>query len=156
MEVKTILWPTDLSKNSLKAARHVVSLANKYQARVIMLYVGTDLTTMLPYGGKYPSEDYLKHFQEWELGQARKEMETVCGKDLKACPMLEVKLVQGDPAEEILKMADGEKADMIVITTHGRGYGELDAKTPDFGSTVAKVIRGAKVPIHLVNPFMEP
>jgi nucleotide-binding universal stress UspA family protein len=156
MEVKIILWPTDLSRNSLKAARHVVSLADKYQARVIMLYVGTDLTTMLPYGGKYPSEDYLKHFQEWELGQAKKEMETVCGKDMKACPMLEVKLVQGDPAEEILKMAAGQKADMIVITTHGRGYGELDAKTPDFGSTVARVIRGAKVPIHLVNPFMEP
>ncbi len=156
MEVKTILWPTDLSKNSLKAARHVVSLAEKYQARVIMLYVGTDLTTMLPYGGKYPSEEHLKHFQEWELSQARHEMETVCGKDMKACPMLEIKLVQGDPAEEILKVADAEKADMIVITTHGRGFGELDAKTPDFGSTVGKVIRGAKVPIHLVNPFMEP
>lgn len=156
MEVKTILWPTDLSKNSLKAARHVVSLADKYQARVIMLYVGTDLTAMLPYGGKYPSEEYLKHFQDWELSQAKKEMETVCGKDMKACPMLDVKLVQGDPAEEILKMADAEKADMIVITTHGRGYGELDAKTPEFGSTVAGVIRGSRVPIHLVNPFMEP
>ncbi len=82
-------------------------------------------------------------------------MEKVCGEDLKACPMLEIKLVQGDPAEEILKAAEAEKADLIVITTHGRGYGVLDAKTPAFGSVVAKVIRGAKVPIHLVNPFME-
>jgi nucleotide-binding universal stress UspA family protein len=155
MEVKTILWPTDLSKNSLKATKHVVSLADKYQARVIMLYVGTDLMNMLAYGGKYPSEEYLKHFQEWELGQAKKEMETVCGANMKACPMLDVRLVQGDPAEEILKMADAEKADMIVITTHGRGHGALDAKTPDFGSVVAKVIRAARVPIHLVNPFME-
>jgi nucleotide-binding universal stress UspA family protein len=156
MEVKTILWPTDLSKNSLKATRHVVSLADKYQARVIMLYVGTDLTTMLPYGGKYPSQEYLEHFQQWELDHVKKEMETVCGQDMRACPMLEVKLVQGDPAEQILKAADEEKADMIVITTHGRGYGALDAKTPEFGSVVAKVIRGAKMPIHLVNPFMEP
>ncbi len=155
MEVKTILWPTDLSKNSLKATKHVVSLADKYQARVIMLYVGTDLMNMLAYGGKYPSEEHLKHFQAWELDQAKKEMETVCGARMKACPMLEVKLVQGDAAEEILKAADAEKADMIVITTHGRGYGALDAKTPDFGSTVAKVIRAAKAPIHLVNPFME-
>jgi nucleotide-binding universal stress UspA family protein len=155
MEVKTILWPTDLSKNSLKAVKHVVSLADKCQARVVMLYVGTDLTTMVPYGGKYPSDEHLKHFQQWELDQAKKEMETVCGKDMKACPMLDVKLVQGDPAEEILKMAEAEKADMIVITTHGRGHGALDAKTPDFGSTVAKVIRTARVPIHLVNPFME-
>jgi nucleotide-binding universal stress UspA family protein len=156
MGVKTILWPTDLSRNSLKATRHVVSLADKYQARVIMLYVGTDPLRMFPAWGSYPNKEQLEHFREWELNQAKKEMGTVCGQDMKACPRLEVKLVHGDPAEEILKLADGEKADMIVITTHGRGYGELDAKTPEFGSTVAKVIRGAKVPIHLVNPFMEP
>lgn len=42
--VRTILWPTDLSRNSLKAAKHVVSLAEKYQAKIVMLYVGTDLT----------------------------------------------------------------------------------------------------------------
>lgn len=155
MEVKTILWPTDLSRNSLKATRHVVSLAEKYQARIIMLYVGTDPMTMLPAWG-YPNEEHLKHFRDWELEQAKRQMEKVCGENLQGCPMLEVKLVQGDPATEILRVAEEEKADMIVITTHGRGYGELDAKTPDFGSTVAKVIRGAKVPIHLVNPFMEP
>ena len=42
MEVRTILWPTDLSKNSIKAAKHVSSLAEKYQAKVILLYVGVD------------------------------------------------------------------------------------------------------------------
>jgi hypothetical protein len=33
MEVRTILWPTDLSKNSLKAAKHVVSLADQGDSR---------------------------------------------------------------------------------------------------------------------------
>jgi hypothetical protein len=47
--IRTILWPTDLSKNSLKSAKHVVSLAEKYQAKIIMLYVATDLTSM--FGG---------------------------------------------------------------------------------------------------------
>ena len=46
MEVRTILWPTDLSKNSIKAAKHVSSLANKYQAKVILLYVGVDLLSI--------------------------------------------------------------------------------------------------------------
>jgi hypothetical protein len=55
MEVQTILWPTDLSKNSLKAAAQVVSLAQKYQAKVVLMYVGTDLTSMdKSYG--YPSK----------------------------------------------------------------------------------------------------
>jgi hypothetical protein len=47
--IRTILWPTDLSKNSLKSAKQVVSLAEKYQAKIIMLYVATDLTSM--FGG---------------------------------------------------------------------------------------------------------
>lgn len=155
MEVKTILWPTDLSKNSLKALPHVVSLAEKYGAKVVMLYVGTDLMSLLPYGGKYPSPQTLEHFQEWELKHAKEELESFCGKDLKACPMVEVKVVQGDAATEILKTADEVKADMIVLTTHGRGHGALDQRTPAFGSVAAKVVRGAKVPIHIVNPFME-
>ena len=43
MEVRTILWPTDLYRNSIKAAKHVESLAEKYQAKVIVLFVGVDL-----------------------------------------------------------------------------------------------------------------
>ena len=103
MEVRTILWPTDLSRNSLKAAPHVNSLAEKYQAKVLVLYVGVDLMNLLPYGGKYPNEEYLEHFRNWETEQAKKRLETICDKELKACPMFDVVLVTGDPATEILK-----------------------------------------------------
>ncbi|MEJ5330858.1 MAG: universal stress protein [Desulfobaccales bacterium] len=154
MEVKTILWPTDLSKNSLKALRHVVSLADKYGAKVVVLYVGTDLGSMLAAYG-YPNQEHLQHFREWELKHAREQMQQLCEPHLKACQALEIKLVEGDAATEILKTANEVKADMIVLTTHGRGHGELDQRTPAFGSVAAKVIRGAKVPIHIVNPFME-
>jgi nucleotide-binding universal stress UspA family protein len=153
MEVRTILWPTDLSKNSLKAAKHVESLAAKYQAKVILLYVGVDLMTYLPAWGSYPSEQHLHHFQEWELKHAKKQMETVCDKELKACPSLEMRLVQGDAASEILKMIKQEKADMVVLTTHGRGHDELDQKSADFGSVAKKVMANSPVPVHLVNPF---
>jgi len=153
MEVRTILWPTDLSKNSLKAAPQVNSLAEKYQAKVIVLYVGVDLMNLLPYGGKYPSEEHLQHFQSWELDQAKKKLETMCDKELKACPMLDVRLVQGDPAAEILKAVKKEKADMVVLSTHGRSADEVDAASPEFGSVAKKVISGARVPVHLVNPI---
>ncbi len=154
MEVRTILWPTDLSRNSLKAAEHVVSLADKYQAKVVMLYVGVDLTSMLMAYGS-PSETQLKHFQEHEIKVAKQKMEALCDKDLKACPMLNIKLVQGDAAAEILKAIQDEKADMVVITTHGRGHDKVDQLTPHFGSVAEKVIRNSPVPIHLINPFRE-
>jgi len=155
MQVRTILWPTDLSKNSLKAAKHVVSLADKYQAKVILLYVGVDLMTFFPAYGSYPSEEHLHHFQDWEVKHARKRLETVCEKDLKACPNVEIRLVQGDAAQEIVKAVKQENADLVVLTTHGRGHDAIDQASPAFGSVAEKVIRNSPVPVHLVNPFIK-
>ena len=154
MEVRTILWPTDLSKNSIKAAKHVSSLADKYQAKVILLYVGVDLMSMFPAYGT-PSEDQVKHFHDWEMQQAKKHLEAVCAKELKACPNIEVKVAQGDAAKEILKMVKKAKADMVVLTSHGRGHEELDQKSTDFGSVAKKVMANSPVPVHLVNPFTQ-
>jgi nucleotide-binding universal stress UspA family protein len=152
MEVRTILWPTDLSKNSIKAAKHVESLAQKYQAKVILLYVGVDLMShLMAYGD--PSEVQVHHFQDWELKQAKKQLESVCAKELKACPNIEVKLVQGDAACEIVKAVKDTKADMLVMTSHGRGHEQLDQKSADFGSVAQKVLARSPVPVHLVNPY---
>ena len=152
MEVHTILWPTDLSKNSIKAAKHVESLADKYQAKVVLLYVGVDLMTH--FGAySYPSPEHVKHFQDWELQHAKKQLELVCEKELKACPKIDLRLVQGDPAAEILKAVKKEKADMVVLTSHGRGHDELDQKSADFGSVAKKVMANSPVPVHLVNPW---
>ena len=152
MEVRTILWPTDLSKNSLKAARHVVSLADKYKAKVILLYVGVDLMSHFGAYG-YPGEEHLKHFQDFELKQAKKQMETICDQDLKACPNVDIRLVQGDAAQEIIKTAKEVTADLIVLTTHGRGHDDLDQKSADFGSVAKKVLANSPVPVHLVSSF---
>ena len=152
MDVKTILWPTDLSRNSLKAGRQVVSLADKYQAKVVLLYVGTDLTALYE-GYGHPNEEHLRHFQEWELKKAKERLEGICAKDLKACPMLNIKLVQGDPAQEILKAVAAEQADMVVLTSYGKGQEALDSKTPEFGSVARKVLAQAPVPVVVVNPL---
>jgi nucleotide-binding universal stress UspA family protein len=154
MEVQTILWPTDLSKNSIKAAKSVESLAEKYKAKVILLYVGVDLMSHFGAYGE-PSQEQVQHFQKWETEHAKKKLESVCQKELKACPMLEVRLVQGDAATEIIKAIKKDKADMVVITTHGRGAEDVDQVSAEFGSVAKKVIANSPVPIHLVNPFMK-
>lgn len=154
MEVRTILWPTDLSRNSLKAAPLVNSLAEKYQAKVVVLYVGVDLTTLSRSYG-YPGEEHLKHFQEYELKQAKQKLESVCQQELKACPLLNIKLVQGDPATEILKAIRDEKADLLVLSSHGRTADEVEALTPEFGSVAKKVISNSPVPVQLINPFQK-
>ncbi len=153
MEVRTILWPTDLSKNSTKAAPHVSSLAQKYQAKVVLLYVGVDPMSLFPAWGNYPSQEHMKHFQDFELKQAKQQLELVCEKELKACPRIEMRLVQGDAAGEIIKAIKAEKADMVVLTTHGRGHDDLDQRSADFGSVAKKVMANSPVPVTLVNPY---
>ncbi len=153
MEVRTILWPTDLSKNSIKAAKHVDSLAEKYQAKVVLLYVGVDPNSMFPAWGNYPSPEQMKHFQDFELKHARQKLETVCQQELKACPNIQVRLVQGDAATAILTAVKKEKADMVVLSTHGRSADDVDKISAEFGSVAKKVISKSPVPVHLVNPL---
>jgi nucleotide-binding universal stress UspA family protein len=95
----------------------------------------------------------LEHFRDYEIKHAKQHLETVCDKELKACPNLQTRLVQGDAATEILKMIKAEKADLVVLTTHGRGAEELDQKSPEFGSVARKVMANSPVPVHLINPL---
>jgi hypothetical protein len=44
----TILWPTELSKSSMRALPQVMSLSEKYGANVVVLYVAPDLCSMFP------------------------------------------------------------------------------------------------------------
>ncbi|MFP5238816.1 MAG: universal stress protein, partial [Acidobacteriota bacterium] len=71
MEVRTILWPTDLSPGSLKASGHVLSLVEKYGALVVVMYVSVDLCSYFPAYGNYPSPDLIQEFQGWEVEQAK-------------------------------------------------------------------------------------
>jgi len=153
MNVDTLLWPTDLSETSLKAAPKVQELAEKYGARVLVLYVAVDLCSYFPAYGNYPSQDVVQEFQSWEVEQARKKLESFCEKELKACPNLEVRLVQGDPAEAILETANKEDAGMIVMTTRGHGASQQSRTDPGLGSVASKVIQQSPVSVVTVNPL---
>jgi len=87
------------------------------------------------------------------LKHAKKQLEQVCETELKACPKIEMRLVRGEAAGEILKSVKKEKADLVVLTTHGRGHGDLDQRSSDFGSVAKKVLATSRAPVHLVNPF---
>jgi len=152
MAYDTILWPTDLSKSSLRAVGHVRELAAVHQARVVVLYVGLDLCGYFPAYGNYPGEDQLREFHGWELEQARKKLEAVCSKELAACPNLVVRVTQGDPAGEILRAIEAEKVDLVVMTTRGRGGDAREAGAPSLGTVAAKVAAASPVPVQFVNP----
>lgn len=153
MEMKTIIWPTDLSDNSIKAIPHLQSLAEKYDARVLAMYVAVDLCSYFPAYGNYPSKDVVRDFQSWELEQAKAKLESICEAELKACPDVQVRLVQGRPADAILETIEKEKADMVVMTSRGHGAIDKPGTDPGLGAVAKEVLERSPVSVITVNPF---
>jgi nucleotide-binding universal stress UspA family protein len=148
----TILWPTELSESSRQAIPQIVSLAQKYGSSVIALYVAPDLCSLFPAYGSYPSGEFIEKFQDWELEKARENLENVCAGELDACPNVSLRLVRGDAAKEILKAAQAEGVDMIVMSSRGQSYDSVGKMGSGFGSVAKKVAEEAPVPVLLVNP----
>jgi nucleotide-binding universal stress UspA family protein len=140
MEVKKILWPTDFSANADKALDYVNSLSEKYQTEVHVLYVIDDLGYHEPWYGDF-DQDHIEKIHRWEKEKAEERLDRICEKYLSGCPLYVKHIAIGDPAREILKLIDKEKADMVVMATHGRkGYFH-------FGSVTEKVLKSSPVPV---------
>jgi len=141
MEIKKILWPTDFSANAEKALDYVTSLGEKYQMDVHVLYVIEDLGHQNEQWYGEFDRSHMDKIHKWERETAGKRLDQVCNSYLKACPLYVRHIAIGDPAEEILKLADQEKVDMIVMSSHG-SRGRFS-----FGSVSEKVVKNSHIPV---------
>ena len=139
MEIKKILWPTDFSDNSQHALPYVTSLGEKYQTEVHVLYVIPELANHEPWYGEF-DQSHIDKIHDWERKKAEKRLNEICEKYLDGCPMYVRHIAMGDAAEEILKLAERENVDMVVMASHGR-KGHFH-----FGSVAEKVVKNAPVP----------
>ena len=139
LPIRTILHPTDFSANSDHAFRLACSLARAHGARVQVLHVARHPVIS-------PAEDASPagavRYQE-ELTEKLHKMQAEGEK----VPVEHQLLFVGDPAAEILRVAQAVKADLIVLGTHGRtGLGRLL-----MGSVAEQVVRRAPCPVVTVK-----
>jgi len=81
---------------------------------------------------------------EWADKSANKRLEQVCEKYLDGCPLYIKHVSVGDPAQEILKLIDSEKVDMVVMASNGeKGHYR-------FGSVTEKVVKNAPIPVTTI------
>jgi len=143
MDVKKILWPTDLSGNAQKALPLVTSLSQKMQGEVHLLYVIEELALHEPWYGEFDSS-HIQKIHDWEKEKAGERLDWVCDEYLKGCPLYIKHMAIGDPADEILKIIPEEGIDMVVMAKRGR-KGRFA-----FGSVTEKVVKNAAVPVSVV------
>jgi len=103
-----ILYATDFSSGSLRALNYALSLAEEDRAELTMLHVIESL----------PVSD--GEFVEWKRRDCERLRQLVpTGIDLPSQPEMEVEV--GDPAEEIVRLADARNAELIVMGSHPSG-----------------------------------
>src|SRR5215831_7680842 len=130
LPVATILHPTDFSELSEFAFRLACALAQDYKARLVLLHVTPP--PMIIYGGgpvppdPWPSiEEVTAKLRELE-GQAHRVR-------------VESQVMEGDPADMILRAAKETHCDVIVMGTHGR----TGLRRLLMGSVAEQVVRKA-------------
>jgi nucleotide-binding universal stress UspA family protein len=142
-QIRTILLTTDLTEQSQKAVESTLTLARKFEAKIVLTYVG-DLFLPSPDSSYLALDiDRLKkelheHGRQQLTEWARKHLS---GFDVE----LEVPL--GVPDIEIVNLARRCKADLIVMAPHGRGF----ISHLILGSTTERVVRRAPCPVLVVR-----
>ncbi|MCE9606242.1 MAG: universal stress protein [Planctomycetia bacterium] len=136
MNARKILFPTDFSHLSDAALAHATALARDTGAMLLIVHVEEP---PMAYGG---GEMYYG-IPEPDRAEVRRMTEAVRPTD----PLVrfEHRMVEGSPAEEIVRVAEEEHVDMIVIGTHGR----TGLKRLLMGSTAESVMRHAKCPVFV-------
>ena len=143
MEVKKVLWPTDFSSSAEKALPYVTDLTQKYGAEIHVLYVIEDIAHHDSWYGDF-DKTHVNKLMEWADKSAKKRLNQICEKYLNSCPLYIKHIAVGDPAQEILKLIDKEKVDLVVMASHGeKGYFR-------FGSVTEKVLKNSPVPVTTI------
>jgi nucleotide-binding universal stress UspA family protein len=155
-KIQTVLYATDLSKNSAYAFRYAVNTAKQHDAKIHLLHAIEPLSPQeealaLVYVEKEEIdrrrrdatenlreriEERLKQFAEKELQDDPETLKRVVG----------IHVVQGNPATEILNMSDKLGCDIIIMGTHGKGV----ISHAFLGSVSEKVLHRIRKPVYII------
>jgi nucleotide-binding universal stress UspA family protein len=165
VEVKKILYATDLSESARRAFAYAVSLANLYQAKITFLHVMSEDPNL-----DFKMSCYIEA-DKWEeikrssendarsilIGKQRASGRALIGDALgQFCEaaqaqqdfrMDEIVVKRGNPVDVILTQAEESNCDLIVMGTHGHGL-IADAV---MGSTARRVLRKSRKPVLVVR-----
>jgi universal stress protein A len=145
ISIRHILVPVDLSELSEKALLYAAELAEKLGADLTVLYVVAEPAAVLP-DMMMPVPVAAPDMDELQASGKQALADLLAAKNLtRLNPTAEVRV--GSASEEILAAATEDKADLMVIGTHGR----TGLKHLLLGSVAEEVVRKASCPVLTVR-----
>ena len=144
MKLSKIIAPTDLSNLSQSALRYAMQLALEQGAEVIVYNVISEDGEWFDKNDELNPVKALVPQQRQRLADFVKES---CAEFLDQLKVKEVVEV-GVPYRDIVRKAADERADLIVMSTHGR----TGLEQVMLGSVTAKVVTRATCPVLSLRP----
>ncbi len=136
---RTILVPLENSPTDEAIVQHVRELALSTGGRVILIHVADG------FAARHQEQLDLEDSEEIRADRAYLEQRR---QELAAVGLqVSVVLACGDPAEQILAVAEREKCDLIAMSTHGH----LFVKDVLLGSVANAVRHRADIPVLLIR-----
>jgi nucleotide-binding universal stress UspA family protein len=148
LNFKNILFPIEFSQRDEAAAPFVLSMAQRYHARIVVLHVLQPPTPL--YTGV--NEGCVVTF---DYDSATEDLRTAVAKFAATqLPKTEVECVvlTGDPAGVISEYAGNQGVDLICMPTHGYGV----FRRALLGSVTAKVLHDSAIPVWTSAHAPEP
>jgi len=146
-QVRRILLPTDFSGCANYALPYAAAIARAVDATVICVNVVEPIVPAVGYTGMAEAMPIAEMSEQMEDSAERELPDVMRCEDLRGLKVEEV-IGHGDAAAEIVRVADEQEVDLIVISSHGRtGLGRII-----FGSTAEAVVRHARCPVLVVKP----
>ena len=154
--IKNILYATDLSKNSAFAFRYAITLAEALDAKITILYVlpMIDSAMEIPIITQMGEEQYYKLREEKSsetIEKIREKLQRLSQEGQKdnriqTDRVSSILVHEGDAVDEILKTAEKQNSDIIVLGAHGKGI----LSHTFLGSISEKVLRQSRWPVVVV------
>lgn len=141
-----ILLPLDGSKAGEIVIPSVAELASKLNSEITLfqaLAIGYQATTDTGYDYVVFSEQQIDSFKKYTF----EYLNTVAARLKETGINVDVQIVLGNAAEEIIDFADKKGFDLVAMSTHGRsGFGRWI-----FGSVAARILSQGTTPLLLVR-----
>jgi len=155
-QIKKILYAPDLSKNSAYAFNYAVDMAQTHGACIVILHAIEPIRQIVYSEGGFGLEEVLKKSKkqerEMDIEEFKKGIQEFCRKtEIEiGCPCVElvseILVPMGHPVDEILKTADDEGCDVIVLGTHGKGF----LRQTFLGSVAVSVLERTRKPVFTI------
>lgn len=146
--MKRIIAAVDRSESSLRAVDLAADLANKYDAALVLLTVGHDITGPDPGMEAYARMEHIREPTLTLIDSIRGELTEACDRAAaKGAQRISTEVFIGEPAAEILASASAGQAHLIVMGS--RGHGRLTGLL--LGSVAQKVVALARCPVLVVH-----